>query len=91
MRRGKGHRACWRAQTPRKMKKIWPDITKSEMKALESLNRLSGRESERLIGRLFERMGCSVDPVGGTGDHGVDLVASSVSERVGVQCNATVF
>lgn len=86
MRRAEENRAFWRAQIPRKVRKIWPDITKSEMKALESLNRLSGREFEELIGRLFERMGYAVDLVGGTGDHGIDLIASNESERVVVQC-----
>lgn len=48
--------------------------------------RLSPREFESLVGRSLESRGYTVTYVGGSGDEGIDLLATKDTEHVAVQC-----
>lgn len=66
------------SQAPARIRKLWPDLSETEVKSLLSLAELSGREFEELIGQWLERRGFEVKLVGGTGDQGIDIVARNV-------------
>ncbi len=47
---------------------------------------LSGHEYEFLVAAILRSHGWSVEQTAGSGDHGVDLVASNTGLRVAIQC-----
>lgn len=50
-----------------------------------SFSKLSGADFERLLYRLYEAMGYSVQIIGGVGDQGGDLIATKNQERILIQ------
>ena len=54
--------------------------------ALERLRLLNGFEFERHVAELYRRLGYRVELTRGGGDQGVDVIAQSPSERIGIQC-----
>ncbi len=51
----------------------------------QGLDKLSGTDFENLLVRLFKAMGYSVEPIGGHGDQGGDLVVNMGNRRVLIQ------
>lgn len=52
-----------------------------------SIDDISGRDFEEIVGRIFSKMGYSVSTTKGSGDEGIDLyMKSKDGRRVGVQC-----
>ena len=52
-----------------------------------SINDISGRDFEEIVGRIFSKMGYSVSTTKGSGDEGIDLyLKSKEGRRAGVQC-----
>lgn len=54
--------------------------------ALERLRTLSGIEFERHVGELYQRLGYHVELTRGGGDQGIDVIAQSPQQRLGIQC-----
>jgi hypothetical protein len=54
--------------------------------ALERLRLLTGFEFERHVAELYSRLGYRVELTRGGGDQGVDVIAQSPTERIGIQC-----
>jgi hypothetical protein len=61
---------------------LYPEI----MTLADDLRRMSGYEFERWVADLFSRAGFSVELTPASGDHGVDLWASSDDHLIAVQC-----
>ena len=59
--------------------------TESMSHKAQSFAMLSGTEFEKLLYRLFEKMGYTVELIGKSGDQGGDLIANKNEERVLVQ------
>jgi HJR/Mrr/RecB family endonuclease len=51
----------------------------------QKLSDLSGSDFERLLYRLFEKMGYKVEHIGRSGDQGGDLIANNNGERILIQ------
>lgn len=52
-----------------------------------SIDDISGRDFEEIVGRIFSKMGHSVSTTKGSGDEGIDLyLKSKEGRRAGVQC-----
>jgi hypothetical protein len=54
--------------------------------ALERLRTLSGVEFEHHVAELYRRLGYHVQLTRGSGDQGIDVIAQSPRERIGIQC-----
>lgn len=54
--------------------------------ALEGLRTLSGVEFEHHVAELYRRLGYQVQVTRGGGDQGIDVIAQSPRERIGIQC-----
>lgn len=52
----------------------------------DQLLAMTGDEFERLVAKVFVKLGFQVDHTGGPGDHGLDLVLTRGSDKIGVQC-----
>ena len=50
------------------------------------LGRMSSSSFEAVVAKVFESLGAQVELTGGSGDHGVDLIAIHGSDRIAVQC-----
>jgi Holliday junction resolvasome RuvABC ATP-dependent DNA helicase subunit len=61
---------------------LYPEI----MTLADDLRRMSGYEFERWVADLFSKAGFSVELTPASGDHGVDLWASSDDHLIAVQC-----
>lgn len=59
--------------------------TESISKEAQSFTKLSGTEFEKLLYRLFEKMGYTVELIGKSGDQGGDLIANKNGGRVLIQ------
>jgi len=57
-----------------------------EWHALERLRLLSGVEFERHVAELYRRLGFQVELTRGSGDQGIDVIAQSSAQRIGIQC-----
>lgn len=61
-------------------------LTRESIKATpQKFSTLSGKDFEKLLYRLFEKMGYSVQLTGKTGDQGGDLIANKNGERILIQ------
>ena len=54
--------------------------------ALDQLRSLSGIEFEHHVAELYRRLGYDVKITRGSGDQGVDVIAQSSSQKLGIQC-----
>ena len=63
------------------------DPVPSQPIQLPDVARMSGREFEYYMAKVFETLGYEVNLVGGTGDQGVDLLIQQGHELIAVQCN----
>lgn len=54
--------------------------------ALERLRLLSGVEFERHVAELYRKLGYNAELTRGSGDQGADVIAQSLTERIGIQC-----
>ncbi len=59
--------------------------TESVKSKPKDLNSLSGSEFEIILKRLMEKMGYTVELIGGVGDQGGDLIANKDGERILIQ------
>jgi hypothetical protein len=54
--------------------------------ALERLRTLSGLDFEKHVGELYKRLGYDVELTRAGGDQGIDVIATSPQQRIGIQC-----
>ena len=57
----------------------------SQVDLVSNFSRLSWKEAENLVGKLFEKKGYSVQVTGKSGDFGIDVEAKSDTEYIGIQ------
>ena len=57
----------------------------SQVDLVSNFSRLSWKEAENLVGKLFEKKGYSVQVTGKSGDFGIDVEAKSDTEYLGIQ------
>jgi HJR/Mrr/RecB family endonuclease len=69
---------AWAAKDESTRRQRWRDR--------ENLRALSGTEFERHVAELYRRMGYTVALTKASGDQGVDVIATSGAERLGIQC-----
>ena len=53
--------------------------------AIQEIDLMGGHDFEKVVARIFEKMGYSVTITKGSGDQGIDIIASRGSSTIGIQ------